>query len=1037
MTTVNTPRLQSLLAYLVLHRQAPQPRHHLAFVFWPDSTEAHARGSLRKLVHQMTTALPDAETFLAIDGNDLQWRPQAPYTLDAADFETAAGDQANPDALSRAVDSYRGDLLPSCYDDWIIPERERLRQLFVHSLERLVRDLESRRQYGPAISYAQRLLAHDPLQEETCRDLMRLYALNGDRAGALRTFHACATALERELGIEPSPIAKEQYELLLKADADSLSPATPAAPLVASAPLVGRQKEWTSLLEAWRAAALGGPQFVLLSGAAGIGKSRLAEEFVEWARRQGIATASTRCYPAEGALAYAPIVGWLRSRPLPSLATRWRTEVARLVPELAAEDPGLPAPAPLTQSWQRQHLFEAIARALLGGPQPLLLAIEDLQWCDRETLEWLHYLLRYDDKAALLVLGTVRVEEMSANEALTALLLSLRRANQLTEIELGALTLLEAAELAGHITRRQVAPDAAERLYRETEGNSLFVVEMARASVLETVGAEGQAGTSRLPPTIQAVIRAHLAQLSPFGHEVAAIAAAMGREFKFKVLLEASGESEDALVRALDELWQKRVLREQASGGYDFTHDKLRQVAYGDLGAARRQFWHRRIALALEALYVDNLDEVSGEIASHYDRANLFGRAVPYFRRAADAARRSYANRDAIDMFRRGIELYRRLGTDQPGGSSEVEQEAALLYGGLGDALELVSQHDEARESYSQALERVAPGDLAGIGHWHRLVGNTFKSQGRYQEAIPEYDLAEKALDQGLAGGATALWEEWIQLQFDRFALYYGQADVGRMSELTERVKPFVLAHGTALQRAHLYRLFIQTNFRRERYIVSDSTLAYARAAFDTIQEAGEVSHLQPAWFDLGFVSLWRGAFDDAEANLKRAAAHDERIGNVYDLMLDLTYLTVLYRKTHRAELVGQYARRALATATEAGMPGYVASAKGNLAWLAWHEGSLAEAQSEARAAVDLWPPVYPFQWIALTPLLDIALRRNHVSEAVECARKLLDPLQQALPKAIAEPLQNAIRRWEQGEAKTASSELAIAIKACRDLGYL
>jgi DNA-binding SARP family transcriptional activator len=133
LTSVDTPRLQSLLAYLVLHREAPQSRQHLAFLLWPDSTERQARTNLRKQVHFLRRALPQPDRFFHADAKTLHWLPDAPFTLDVADFERAL-DQAEraddadtvPALLEGAVDLYQGDLLPSCYDDWIFPARERL-----------------------------------------------------------------------------------------------------------------------------------------------------------------------------------------------------------------------------------------------------------------------------------------------------------------------------------------------------------------------------------------------------------------------------------------------------------------------------------------------------------------------------------------------------------------------------------------------------------------------------------------------------------------------------------------------------------------------------------------------------------------------------------------------------------------------------------------------------------------------------------------------------------------------------------------------
>src|SRR5262249_8602672 len=131
-------------------------------LLWPDSTEAQARANLRKLLHQLHRSLPAADRFLYVDAQTVQWQPDAPFTLDVADFESAiaradrASDPvAEQQALREAVERYHGDLLPGCYDEWLLSERERLRQLFLSRLERLIGSLERARDYGAAIGYAQ------------------------------------------------------------------------------------------------------------------------------------------------------------------------------------------------------------------------------------------------------------------------------------------------------------------------------------------------------------------------------------------------------------------------------------------------------------------------------------------------------------------------------------------------------------------------------------------------------------------------------------------------------------------------------------------------------------------------------------------------------------------------------------------------------------------------------------------------------------------------------------------------------------------
>src|SRR6266700_5343102 len=214
-TTIDWPRLQALLAYLVLHRDAPQSRTHLAFLFWPDSTEEQAHTNLRHLVHRLRRTFPHAASYLRANKQTLHWQHDVPWMLDVAEFEHALasaqqaehrGDQAAIRlALEEAVKRYQGDLLPGRYEEWLLPEREHLHQQFLGALERLVLLLEQGRLYQEAIRIAHQLLRSDPLQEAAYRHLMRLYAGSGDRAAALRTYHSCVTILQRELGTETNP----------------------------------------------------------------------------------------------------------------------------------------------------------------------------------------------------------------------------------------------------------------------------------------------------------------------------------------------------------------------------------------------------------------------------------------------------------------------------------------------------------------------------------------------------------------------------------------------------------------------------------------------------------------------------------------------------------------------------------------------------------------------------------------------------------------------------------------------------------------
>ncbi len=693
-TTVNTTRLQSLLAYLVLKGGAGLSREHLSFLFWPDSSESQARTNLRQLLHHLRSGLPDCDTYLEISSRALRWRNDTDFSCDVGEFEHAtpahveeAGGNSSSalrERLESAARLYRGDLLPGFYEEWVQAERQLLRQRYTSILSRLVTHLEKTRDYPAAISYGERLLSCDPLSEAKYQTLIRLHALNGDRAGALRTYHQCIEVLRRELNVEPGISTRKLYEEMAGLNPAPTESQTPVSQSLTSClPLVGRRQELNRILEAWRAASAGRALLVLILGESGIGKTRLIEEVMSKAG-QGTHAVYARCYAAEHNLAYGPVTHWLRSEPIRSgiagLPESDLSELVRVVPELLRDHPGLSPPQPLAEGWHRRRFFEMLARAVLNAPQPLLLVLDDLHWCDPETLEWLEFLVHFDPKAKLLVLGAARVEEIGGKHALRPLLNRLIRDNFGSEILLSNLDREETAALARHVSRQKLDSHSLGCIYRETEGNPLFVVESVLAGLATSGERENGSGLggsfpslAPLPPKVRAVLASRLAQLSARAHDVAGVAATIGRAFSFELLLKASTLSEADLIPVIDELWERRIIRRAGQGLYDFSHDKLREVAYEELGPGRRDLLHRSVAEALEA--AEDMDAASAQVARHYERAGMPARAIPHYVIAAKSSRTRYADKEAIEYFTRALQLLQSL----PQTSRRDEQELEIL----------------------------------------------------------------------------------------------------------------------------------------------------------------------------------------------------------------------------------------------------------------------------------------------------------------------------------------------------------------------
>jgi DNA-binding SARP family transcriptional activator len=750
-SAINTNRLQSLLAFLTLHAEAPRAREQIAPLLWPESDESQARTNLRQLLHHLRRALPAGSCLLICDSHTIQWQRSPQCSVDVYEFDRALEEAAEAarksdapgerSALEAAENLYRDELAAHLYDEWLTPLRHRYREQFAHVLGRLAVLSEEHGDYTAAIRHTERLVEQDSLREAHHQLLIRLHIANHDRASALRAYYQCMRVLRRELGVDPGPVTRELYEHALKSTTPTAAKsAAPPIQTTGTVSIVGREREWKQLLDCWRSVERGANHLVVIMGEPGIGKSRLAEELYNWcASHSNGALARARCYAAQGHLAYAPIAEWLQAKPLrrscQHLPHRHREELDRVLPEILADQPAMPRQRP-NERWERRHFFEALHAAFGHAPQPLLLLIDDLQWCDPDTIDYLHALFR-SNQAGILVVTTLRSEETDRNHPATGLRLELARLGQVTEISLAALSAVETSMVASQIAGHEIAHEDLADLYRTTKGNPLFVVECMRA------GLRSLDATRR----IDAAIKARLAQLSPEAYELAGWAATVGQSFSFDLLAKSSDWDEDSVSRALDELWQRRLIEGLKGAQYDFTHDRIREVAETELSPIRRRYFHRRIARALEELHADDLTSVSLQLATHYEQAGMPNQAISYYGQAATVAQKRFANKEAAGILQQALALCSSFPESRKRDELELELLMALgpvLVASLGYAMQ------EVGETYRRAVElssifgekRHLPFILCGSWMFH-IVHGELETSRQFGQELLDFAMAE------------------------------------------------------------------------------------------------------------------------------------------------------------------------------------------------------------------------------------------------------------------------------------------------------
>ena len=674
----------ALLGHLAVHPGRPLSRQRVAELFWPDSGTAQALTNLRRELHHLRQLLGPHAGLLAGTGTELCWQDRDGVRVDVRRFATeaaaaragAAGDRGAAAAhAGAALDAYAGPFLPGLDDEWVRTARAALEAECVELCDLACAGRRRTGDLAGAIEVMRRRIALRPLEEIGYRTLIEVQGDAGDRAAAVTTYHLCASVLEQELGVLPGRAVEEALHRLMspreahavtagahRAAPPRSGPATPA--------LVGRARELTVLQQLWQDAARGRPRVALLRGGAGVGKSRVMSEFGAAVARSGGVAAASRCFAASGRLRLAPLVDWLRhpavQRAAATLEPARRAEVERLLHagNGTAARAGARAKA---DAWQRHRFFEGLAAALLGTGRPLLLALDDVQWCDQETLAFVRFLLGVARHPRVLVVTTMREAAPDAVPELNSWLDELRSDATLTELAVAPLDATGTARLARAVTGSALPIGTAELVHAATGGFPLYVIEAARALV--------EAGSAAEPVgELSAVLLSRLAQSSEAARELAGLAAAVGTGWTIDLLAEASDLGLDSVVAAVDELWRRRIIREFGTG-YDFSHDLLRETAYAQISPPRRWLLHRRVAQGLELLHADDLDAVSAQLAEQYARGGYPQRAITHARRAAELAAGVFAYAEAVRLHERTLDIIRTL----PAGAGRDRQELATL----------------------------------------------------------------------------------------------------------------------------------------------------------------------------------------------------------------------------------------------------------------------------------------------------------------------------------------------------------------------
>ncbi|MBX3143409.1 MAG: AAA family ATPase [Trueperaceae bacterium] len=657
---------QRLLIYLALRRGWVE-RERIGEMLWPESGPTRRLANLRRVLGR-AKALPWA-TVVEADKSRLRWV----VATDVAEFDT------DSPATSEKLALWRGPLLDGVSEDdepfghWLADERRRLdvrrRVLTLRRADELLADAPA-----AAADLLERLLGGDALDEEVVQRAIVAQAAAGRPTQARTAYRRFAEALDQELGLKPLDGTRrllDEVDRLAEVASQPTSTKSPASYLAARdqrrrdeaqqhslPPLVGRDRELELL-------GLSDTAFTLITGEAGIGKSRLVQtSLAEWA------PVWLRGAPGQRNVPFAAVSATLAlAADDPSLRARWQSIPANsleLISVLLHDSPVGPvwwdARAPETAE-RRARLVEAASVALATLAGDGVVVVDDLHDIDAASFDAVKCLSRAEP--GVRVLATARRSELAEAQEITKALAGLQSEGLLQRVEIGPLSEQDLAELVEHATSGSSGRRFVQRLHAATGGNPLYALEtlrflldagllaqdQERGSSVAAAAKSADDGDLPIPPTVRAAVLERVARLGDGARRVLESASLAVAPFTLEQVAPATALSSWLALEGLERSVQAGLVVVEA-GGYRFAHELLRRSVADELGDERKALIERRLALSLER------DSGSPAlIAAHFDRAGRRGEALRWHRRAAEDAVRLSVPSVALEHLERATEL--------------------------------------------------------------------------------------------------------------------------------------------------------------------------------------------------------------------------------------------------------------------------------------------------------------------------------------------------------------------------------------------
>ncbi len=680
------------------------------------------------------------------------------------------------------------------------------------------------------------------------------------------------------------------------------------------------RKEELEILEIHIQKAIDGKgRVVFLKGEAGVGKTRLAESLADRCKELGFEVLKGRCLYYESADPYLPF--------LEALGKTGEEETSRSLSHLPTSLMGIDDNTNISLSDKREMMFDDLTSEIraMSYDAPVLLFIDDLQWIDEVSSRLLHHLARNIKNSRVMIVGAYRPEELAIDEEdvpLTKVMDRMREEKLVEEIELNRFSFPSASSMIKKRLRSEDLPQSfLLMVYRETEGNPYYIIEILNSMVDEGVidpysytwDPEKDLSDIKVPSSIKDITVRRIDSLSKDEKNLLMYAAIIGTEFDFAVLEEAADMDVINMLDIMDELIEHGLIHEKKEEEevFRFGHIQIRTIVYDNMSKSRKRVLHNKVGEAIEMVYADALDDHYYALSRHFFNGKDYEKAYDYSIKAGGKAMQSFAIESALEYYDKALVSLRRAKDIED--ADEIE-----LLNIIGDLCFDISYWQKAKESYEEILDMADSKEVEGdalrkLGHIYREMQDYNKAKKTFERClrlVEEIDDHDKIADanrglgylhwrEGDFKGAIEHYEEAIDMAnkaenkrilsltyLDMGNIYAHKGDNDKAIEYYKRSLPTLNEQNSFRDLAKAYNNIGDQYMKKEEW---DVAIEYFERCGDNAKKIGNKMFIGWSYFNRAEALAYKG-------DTKKAKVYAERAENIMKNLNDLIGLSGVYR---------------------------------------------------------------------------------------------------------------------------------------------